>query len=103
MKTAFASQSGAGSSLRHVSHTLIDLSCDQQSVSITHMSFETDSKHNVWGNTGCSNGGGSGNTGHSNDCGRGSTDIARIVKGAMLYVAIARQPNHCIYGNGSAR
>jgi len=85
LDNAFAPQKGAGSSLHHVSHTLVDLSCDQQSVSITRMSFETDSKHNVV-------------EGAILDVAMMVTgailDIAMIVEGAILDVAIACQPNH---------
>lgn len=71
--------------MHHVLHTLIDLSCDQQSVSISHMSFETDSKHNFV-------------EGAILDVAmmvKGAIlDIAMIVEGAILDVAIACQPNH---------
>ena len=55
LNTAFATQTGAGISSCHSPHTLIDRSCDQQSVSITHMLFETESKCCRRGNTEHSN------------------------------------------------
>ncbi len=91
----FCTTKGSSSS-HHASHTLISVSCDQQSVSVTCMSFETTSKLSVV-------------EGAVLDVAMrvkgvildmammvegAILDIAMIVKGAILDVAIARQPNH---------